>query len=154
MTFAPPVLILPTEDDTAALAQRIAPLLRPGDALLLSGPIGAGKSFFARALIRARMGNPTEEVPSPSFTVVQTYRACGVEIWHCDLYRLTTDQDLFELGLDDVFLQAICLIEWPDRLGDTAPRDALRLTFAAADDHHSIAFNGPSHWAHRLEGCF
>lgn len=143
-------VILPTEADTAALAQRIAPLLRAGDTLLLSGPIGSGKSFFARALIRARMGNADEEVPSPSFTLVQTYQAAGVEIWHCDLYRLTTAQDVWELGLDEAFVRAICLIEWPDRLGDLAPDQALDLTFAAQDDHHLLTLRGDPVWADRL----
>ncbi len=144
-------LTLPTEAQTAALAGRIAPLLRAGDAVLLSGPIGAGKSFFARALIRARIGNPAEEVPSPSFTLVQTYVADDVEIWHCDLYRLTTALDISELGLEDAFAQAICLIEWPDRLGPLAPPKALHLTFAARTDHHSVDIRGDASWATRLE---
>lgn len=154
MSFAPALLILPTEADTAALAQRLAPLLRAGDALLLSGSIGAGKSFFARALIRARLGNPAEEVPSPSFTLVQTYQADGVEVWHCDLYRLTSAQDLWELGLEEAFERSICLIEWPDRLGGLAPVDALHLSFAAAVDHHSLIIQGPLPWANRLESLF
>ena len=150
MPFQP--LILQTEADTAALAQRIAPLLQAGDTLLLSGSIGAGKSYFARALIRARLGNDTEEVPSPSFTLVQTYQAADVEIWHCDLYRLTTVQDVWELGLDEAFVRAICLIEWPDRLGDMAPETALEMTFAAADGHHLLTLRGAEAWAERLEG--
>lgn len=150
MPFQP--LILQTEADTAALAQRIAPLLQAGDTLLLSGPIGAGKSYFARALIRARLGNDTEEVPSPSFTLVQTYQAADVEIWHCDLYRLTTVQDVWELGLDEAFVRAICLIEWPDRLGDMAPETALEMIFAAADGHHLLTLRGAEAWAERLEG--
>lgn len=150
MSFDPAPLILPTEADTAALAARIAAVLRAGDTLLLSGPIGAGKSLFARALIRARLGNPAEEVPSPSFTLVQTYQAHGVEIWHCDLFRLTSARDVFELGLDDAIAQAICLIEWPDRLGDLAPKDALHLMFSAQSDHHQLTLRGPDPWAHRL----
>ncbi len=154
MSFVLPTLILPTEADTVVLANRIAPILRAGDVLLLEGPIGAGKSFFARALIRARLGNPTEEVPSPSFTLVQTYQADGVEIWHCDLYRLTLPQEVFELGLDEAFGQAICLIEWPEKLGDAAPKNALHLTFAAKEDHHCIVVTGPLQWNKRLEGLF
>lgn len=154
MSIARPTLFLPSEADTIALANRIAPLLRAGDVVLLAGPIGAGKSFFARALIRARLGNPAEEVPSPTFTVVQTYQADGVEIWHCDLYRLSSTQDVFELGLDDAFTQAICLIEWPDRLGNYAPADAIVLTFQAKDDCHSVTFSGSAPWAKRLESVF
>ena len=152
MSFAPAPLILPTEGHTAAFARRLAPLLRAGDTLLLSGPVGAGKSFFARALIRARLGNPAEEVPSPSFTLVQTYQAEGVEIWHCDLYRLTSAAEVWELGLEEAFVQAICLIEWPDRLGDLTPPGALWLTFAANDDHHMLQLRGPDEWANRLGG--
>jgi tRNA threonylcarbamoyladenosine biosynthesis protein TsaE len=148
MIFAP--VILSTEADTAALARQIAPLLRPGDTLLLSGAIGSGKSFFARAMIRARMGNPDEEVPSPSFTLVQTYQAEGIEIWHCDLYRLRTAQDVWELGLDEAFIRAICLIEWPDRLGDMAPENALSLEFLALEGHHQLTLNGDAVWAERL----
>ncbi len=154
MSFAPPPLIMPTEADTVAFAQRLAPALRAGDVLLLDGPIGAGKSFFARALIRARLGNPFEDVPSPSFTLVQTYQAADVEIWHCDLYRLTSAQDVYELGLDEAFQRAICLIEWPDRLGDTAPESALHLRFSAMDDYHGLSIKGPLHWANRLETLF
>ena len=147
-------LTLPTEASTIALAHRMAPALRAGDVLMLAGPIGAGKSFFARALIRALLDNPAEDVPSPSFTVVQTYQAKDVEIWHCDLYRLTSAQEVFELGLDEAFTQAICLIEWPDRLGNLAPDDGLSLTFAAHPDHHTVTFSGPARWSEKLEHVF
>lgn len=150
MSFAPPSLILPAEADTAALAGRIALVVRPGDCLLLDGPIGAGKSFFARALIRAWLHNPGEEVPSPSFTLVQTYARGDQTLWHCDLYRLTSVQEVVELGLDEAFATAISLIEWPDRLGDTAPPGALHLRFAALDDHHRLDMWGPDTWGHRL----
>jgi len=121
-------LFLAGPDDTDQLAKRLAPLLRAGDCVLLSGPIGAGKSHFARALIRARLGR-MEEVPSPSFTLVQTY-AADVEIWHADLYRLTHPDEVLELGLEAAFATAICLVEWPDRLGQLAPPDALHVSLA------------------------
>src|SRR5210317_2389261 len=91
---------LPDEAATATLAARMAPLLAKGDTLLLEGDIGAGKSAFARALIRARLGR-MEDVPSPTFTIVQTYEADDGDIWHCDLYRLTHPDEAFELGLED-----------------------------------------------------
>ncbi len=147
-------IMLPDENRTARLAAALAPRLRAGDTLLLSGPIGAGKSAFARALIRARLGNPAEDVPSPTFTLVQTYENAGGDIWHCDLYRLTHPDEALELGLDEAFATAICLIEWPDRLGPAAPRNALRLDFAAdpATGAHRLAIDAPEDWAPRLEG--
>lgn len=137
------------EDATARLAQRIAPHLTTGDVLLLEGPIGAGKSAFARAVIRARLGRQ-EEVPSPTFTLVQTYEDQAGDIWHCDLYRLTHPDEAFELGLEEAFETAICLIEWPDRLGSDLPANALMLTFATHADHHSVLATGPSSWRAKL----
>lgn len=133
-------LFLATEEATTRLAERLAGLLRPGDTVLLEGPIGAGKTHFARAFIRARLGQ-SEEVPSPTFTLVQTYGPpdaaisgaglSGTEIWHADLYRLSHPDEVWELGLDEAFATAICLVEWPDRLGSHLPPDALRLTLSA-----------------------
>lgn len=142
---------LADETATAALAARLAPILCAGDCLLLSGPIGAGKSAFARALIRARAGDPALEVPSPTFTLVQTYVTDGTEIWHCDLYRLSHPDEAVELGLAAALDDAICLIEWPDRLGDMAPETALRLDFAAQRDGHRVTVDAPPSWAGRLE---
>lgn len=142
-------LLLPQETDTIALADRIAPLLHPGDVILLDGPIGAGKSAFCRALIRARLGR-MEDVPSPTFTLVQTYEDPAGDIWHCDLYRLGHPDEVFELGLEEAFSTAICLIEWPDRLGSDAPVDALRMQFASEDNGHSVQIDGPKDWIDRL----
>jgi len=150
MSTPPTQLALPDEADTAAFATRIAPLLRPGDTILLEGAIGAGKSAFSRALIRARLGR-MEDVPSPTFTLVQTYEDPAGDIWHCDLYRLTHPDEAFELGLDDAFATAICLIEWPDRLGSDTPKGALRLTFSAEPTGHAVAIDAPPVWAARLD---
>lgn len=149
MSADPIHIDLPLETDTAALAGRIAPILRPGDVILLEGPIGAGKSAFSRALIRARLGR-MEDVPSPTFTLVQTYEDEGGDIWHCDLYRLTHPDEVFELGLEEAFANAICLIEWPDRLGADAPADALRMRFAAHEAGHSVVIDAPAAWRARL----
>ncbi len=135
------VLSLPTETATAALGARLAGLARPGDCLLLEGPIGAGKSHLARAFIRARMG-PGEEVPSPTFTLVQVYAASDAEIWHADLYRLTHPDEVWELGLDEAFDRAICLVEWPDRLGRHLPPGALRLRLEAEGDGRRAVLSG------------
>lgn len=105
-------------DLTACLARVMAAVLKPGDVLALQGPVGAGKTHFARAFIRARQGEAAEEVPSPTFTLVQTYAdPLGTEIWHADLYRLTHADELAELGLDEAMRDAIVLIEWPDHGG-------------------------------------
>ena len=119
-------LILPDAEATAALGERLAALLQAGDTVLLHGPIGAGKSHLARAFIQRRLGR-LEDVPSPTFTLVQTYDTDGPEIWHADLYRVSHPDEVLELGLGDAFSSAICLIEWPDRLGSHTPSDALNL---------------------------
>lgn len=126
---------LASPDETAALARALAPHLAAGDAVLLAGPIGAGKTAFARALIQERLARAGrwEEVPSPSFTLVQTYDDGADEIWHVDLYRLEGGAEAGELGLDEAFRTAICLVEWPDRLGRGLPAEALMLTFEIGD---------------------
>lgn len=154
MTFQAGPITLASPDATIAFARRLAAICIAGDTILLEGPIGAGKSALARAFIHARIGEG-EDVPSPTFTLVQTYDDDSGEIWHCDLYRLTRIDDLIELGLDHAFETAICLIEWPDRLGSAAPENALWLTMAApsdADDTaHTLSIRGDSQWAKRLE---
>lgn len=149
MTLETASLFLVDEAATAALAGRVAPLLRAGDTILLEGDIGAGKTAFARALIRARLGRE-EDVPSPTFTLVQTYDDPEAEIWHCDLYRLTNPDEILELGLDAAFEDGICLIEWPDRLGTAAPTGALRLSLLQEGDGRIAQFEGPDTWIARL----
>lgn len=122
----------PGPDTTALMARLLAATLRGGDCLLLDGPVGAGKTHFARALIQSRQHPAPEDVPSPTFTLVQTYLdPTGTEIWHADLYRLTDPTELVELGLDEALESAITLIEWPDRLGAPPPQ-ALRLSLSDA----------------------
>ncbi len=141
-----------SSDDTAALARRIGARLRSGDVLLLDGPIGAGKTHFARALIQSLLIRP-EDVPSPTFTLVQVYDSVAGPIWHADLYRLTDPSEVEELGLSDAFDSAICLIEWPDRLGIRLPPGALRLVFAqgAGDDQRQITCVAGDGWPDRLK---
>ncbi|WP_151718956.1 tRNA (adenosine(37)-N6)-threonylcarbamoyltransferase complex ATPase subunit type 1 TsaE [Gemmobacter serpentinus] len=137
-------LFLPDDAATSALAARFAARLAPGDVLLLSGQIGAGKTHFARALIRARLGADIE-VPSPSFTLVQTYEDASGDIWHADLYRLAHPDEVIELGLEAAFRDAICLIEWPDRLGSLAPETALHLTFSLQGEGRLLHFTPADH---------
>ncbi len=131
-------LRLSSPKQTAALAERIAPLLVAGDCLLLNGPIGAGKTHFARALIQRRLAEAdrSEDVPSPTFTLIQTYDDGQAEIWHADLYRLSNPAEIDELGLADAFDSAICIVEWADKLGKAAPNHGLRLDFAAGRDEN------------------
>ncbi|MCC1491178.1 tRNA (adenosine(37)-N6)-threonylcarbamoyltransferase complex ATPase subunit type 1 TsaE [Cognatishimia sp. F0-27] len=113
-------------EDTAALARAIGAALHPGDTLLLSGGVGAGKSHFCRALIQSLQDSP-EDVPSPTFTLVQEYETRRGPLWHADLYRLSGPDEVIELGLEEAFQEAICLVEWPDRLAELAPDTALDL---------------------------
>lgn len=136
-------LFLPSEEETAELGAWFAPRLRAGDVVLLEGPIGAGKSHLARALIRARLGR-NEDVPSPTFTLVQTYETGGPEIWHADLYRLGHPDEAIELGLEAAFRTAICLIEWPDRLGSLRPADSILLQLASSGEGRRATITGPS----------
>ncbi|SHH59543.1 tRNA (adenosine(37)-N6)-threonylcarbamoyltransferase complex ATPase subunit type 1 TsaE [Marivita hallyeonensis] len=132
-------------EDTAHFAERLGELLVAGDCVLLSGGIGAGKSHFARALILSRLPVP-EDIPSPTFTLVQTYDLPECELWHADLYRLGDPDQIVELGLLDAFQTAICLIEWPDRLGDLTPHDALHIAFddPAKDDTREVTLSWTS----------
>lgn len=124
---------LNSPEATAHFAQSLAPLLGAGDVVFLEGPIGAGKTHFARSLIQSLLPAP-EDIPSPTFTIVQVYDGPDCEIWHSDLYRLSHPDEAIELGLDEAFEDAICLVEWPDRLGADAPDKALWITLETTGD--------------------
>lgn len=132
---------------TEALAARLAARARPGDAILLEGPLGAGKTAFARAFLRAAAGDPALEVPSPSFTLVQSYDTKLGTVHHFDLWRLDGPAALVELGFEDA-LADIVLVEWPDRLGPFRPAEALTLRLDPVDDTtRAITLTG---WDDRL----
>ncbi|WP_404381841.1 tRNA (adenosine(37)-N6)-threonylcarbamoyltransferase complex ATPase subunit type 1 TsaE [Caenispirillum salinarum] len=142
-------LILPDEAATARLAEALAAAAHPGDVIALRGDLGAGKTALARAFVRARLQDPTEEVPSPTFTLVQTYDDPETDalVWHFDLYRLEAPDDALELDLEDAFSDGICLIEWPDRLGGYLPRGRLDLTLTISSEAggRTAVLSGPPH---------
>jgi tRNA threonylcarbamoyl adenosine modification protein YjeE len=139
-------ITLADEAATLAFAAEFADLLRPGDIVTLSGDLGAGKTTFARALIRHLAGDATLEVPSPTFTLMQNYELSRFPLAHVDLYRLGDPSELAELGVHDVAADAVILIEWPDRAGGGLPSD--RYDFALALSN----FHGPNYRTARLAG--
>jgi tRNA threonylcarbamoyladenosine biosynthesis protein TsaE len=145
-------LDLPDAAATRALAAKLAPLARAGDALTLSGELGMGKTEFARGFVRARAGRDIE-VPSPTFTLVQTYDLPGGEIWHFDLYRLTDPEEIWELGWEAAREGAIALIEWPERLGPHLPEDRLDIALAQGpgETARRATLAGGGDWARRWE---
>ena len=144
-------LSLPSPGDTARLAEQFAAIVGPGDTLLLEGEIGAGKSHVARSLIKSKIPN-VGDVPSPTFTLVQTYQDGDLEIWHCDLYRLTHPDEAVELGLLEAFETAVCLVEWPDRMGPDVPSKAVTLRFEAMPDGHHVQITSRDiNWIKRFE---
>jgi tRNA threonylcarbamoyladenosine biosynthesis protein TsaE len=131
--MTPIVLQLDGLHATQALAAALAPLLRPGDAVLLEGPLGAGKTAFARALLRAVTGDAALDVPSPSYTLVQSYETPLLTLHHFDLWRLDGPEALAELGWDDA-RRDVVVVEWPDRLGALRPEDALTVSLRATGE--------------------
>lgn len=136
MLRLPAMIEIPLPDlaATRTLACRLAPHLAPGDVVALAGPLGAGKTAFARFAIEAVAaagGAPRpSEVPSPTFTLVQIYEAGPVPVWHLDLYRLERPADAIELGIEEGFATAVTLIEWPERLGHLLPAERLDIALA------------------------
>ena len=141
-------------DETANLARFLSKKVQAGDTILLGGSVGAGKTHFARSFIKSLLVDD-EDVPSPTFTLVQTYDTKVGEVWHADLYRLHTEQEVEELGLSDAMTDAICLIEWPDRLGSYAPKDGLLINIKPSDTLDSraitVEWSDPK-WAKKIEG--
>lgn len=139
------VLLCPDEAAMTAFGARLAPLLRAGDTLALSGSLGAGKSVLARAIVRARHRDPDLAVPSPSFTIVQVYEPPGgPAIWHADLLRLADASELAEIGLEAAE-DAILLVEWPEKAGDALPEGRIDIRIEVAEDEtRRLTVVGPS----------
>lgn len=148
---------LTSEKETSKLAEQLAGLLQPGDILCLTGELGAGKTTLARHMLRA-LGTDGA-VPSPTFTLMQEYETDAGRIYHCDFYRLTDDSEAVELGIPDLFADAVAFLEWPQNLslfqGTSAPAGHERLDIALdfGEDEHGriITLKGSPEWQARLE---
>jgi tRNA threonylcarbamoyl adenosine modification protein YjeE len=144
-------ITLPDEAATRRLGAALARVLQPGDVVALDGDLGAGKTTLARGLIQSVLADD-EPVPSPTFTLVQCYgdgEAIPL-IWHFDLYRLTSPDELEELGWDDALASGIALVEWPERAGDRLPLETLWLNLAEQGKGRLAILSGPDEWANRL----
>ena len=149
-------------DEMSRLGERLAGLLAAGDCIGLQGPLGAGKSTLARAIITAALagqGIEAGDVPSPTFTLVQPYPFPatddpGREIWHLDLWRLEDPEDVIELGLEEALGRHVSLIEWPERMGALLPPQHLMITITLVENtsQRQLGFHGGSDWAARLGG--
>ena len=141
---------LKAEAETAALGREIARHLAAGDTVTLSGPLGAGKTVVARAIVRTFL--PREEVPSPTFTLVQSYETQNFAIAHVDLYRVKAISELRELGLDEALERGVLVVEWPDRMGLHLPGDRLDIMFEAVDgESRLMKLVGRGSWSARLK---
>tara|TARA_R110002095_G_scaffold87238_4_gene76005 strand:- start:3263 stop:3742 length:480 start_codon:yes stop_codon:yes gene_type:complete len=144
---------LQDEEATVALAIALARLSQVGDVIYLKGTLGMGKSTFARAFIRHLAKNSNLEVPSPTFTLVQSYLDLPLPVWHLDLYRLENPEEVEELGLDEALSTAVSLIEWPERLGTITFPNTVILTLESGKtaDQRQVHLSGDASWKDRLK---
>ena len=130
------IFISENEQQTAEISAALSEISQIGDIWALRGTLGMGKSVFARAFIQHLTA--AEEVPSPTFTLVQMYSAPHFEIYHYDLYRLEKPSDIFELGVEEAFYDGVCLIEWPEKMETLAPRNMWNVLIEADDKGRKI----------------
>jgi tRNA threonylcarbamoyladenosine biosynthesis protein TsaE len=144
-------ILLTSEAQTQQIARHIADLAEVGDVIYLQGTLGMGKSVLARAFIQHLAGCKIE-IPSPTFTLVQTYDSLKKPVWHLDLYRLTTPDEVYELGLDEALASAITLIEWPERLGTISFANTLRVTLSQGPNENGrlLHYVPQGRWAAKL----
>ena len=140
---------LADENATLALGAWLAPFLHAGDVVLLNGDLGAGKTTWARGLIRSLIGEV--EVPSPTYTLVQTYDAPDFAVWHFDLYRLKQEHDVWELGIEEALYDAVCLIEWPERIDGLLNGTELGVALKIDGDMRTASIEGDENWQKRLD---
>jgi len=144
-------ILLADEAATGRLGRAIAGVLGHGEAVCLEGPLGAGKSTLARALVRA-LTTPDEDVPSPTFTLVQFYEGPRLSVAHFDLYRLTSPDEAYEIGLDEALEDGAAVIEWPGRLEGRLPADRLDIEIHIEGDARRARLTGHGAWkGRRLE---
>jgi tRNA threonylcarbamoyladenosine biosynthesis protein TsaE len=146
-------LVVKDEEGTARVAGTVARAAVPGDVIALRGDLGSGKTAFARAFIRA-LTAPDEEVPSPTFTLVQTYPAEAGTIYHFDFYRIEDPDEAWEIGIEEAFVGGIALIEWPERLGTLLPADRLdvrlEIPSGGGDNVRRVTLVPGAAWAGRM----
>ncbi len=143
---------LADEDATLALGANFATVVQIGDVICLSGGLGAGKTTFARGFVRAAQGAPPDgEIPSPTFTLVQTYEAPAFTIWHFDLYRIESPDEVYELGVEEALDTGVSLIEWPEKAAGLLPAERLDIHFSHAEKGRAVRIAGDGAWARRLE---
>jgi tRNA threonylcarbamoyladenosine biosynthesis protein TsaE len=145
------IVDLPDAEATARLGAALAVALQPGEAICLFGPLGAGKSTLARGLIRA-LTSPEEDVPSPTFTLVQFYAGPQFPVAHFDLYRLVRPEEAYEIGLDEALEDGAVLIEWPERLEGQLPSERLDIDLSPVGEARRARLTPHGAWAGRLEG--
>jgi len=143
-------LKLESAEKTEALGAALATLAEPGAVFALNGPLGAGKTCLARGLITALMPNTAEEIVSPTFTLVQTYETDAGMVWHFDCYRLKQPEDAIELGFEDA-LGDICIIEWPERLGNFLPQARIDITLTHDGERRVATVVGHGMWAEHIK---
>ncbi len=145
-------IFLADDAATRRLGARLAEFLRAGDVLALAGDLGAGKTTLARGLIQALLGRD-EPVPSPTFTMVQSYRSehTGLTVAHFDLYRLSHPNEMIELGWDDALAEGLSLVEWPERAAEALPESALWLELTECGTGRKARLSGDGAWRVRLK---
>ena len=147
--------ILANKAETEALGASLAEIAIPGDIIALKGTLGSGKSVLARAFIR-KYCKTTENIPSPTFTLVQTYDMGLVPVYHFDLYRIINSEETIELGIEEAFSDGISLIEWPERLESYLPKNHLEIWLRVnnKDSIRNILLAGAESWQTRLDNLF
>lgn len=145
------VKALASEGETLAWGAQLGRALRVGDVVCLDGGLGAGKTTLARGIVRAWVGDEGADVPSPTFTLAQIYDGPQGALWHMDLYRLKQPEEALEIGLEEALSGAVCLIEWPSRLGALLPADRIELAFSGDGEARRVLVRGFGAGVRRVE---